>query len=228
MVHMNVYENRAAWLEARRSYIGGSDAAALVGLSPYKTNKDLYLEKTGQIEPKDISNEPYVQYGIRAEEYLRELFKLDFPEYEVHYVEHNLWINDMYPFAHASLDGWLTDRRNGKKGVLEIKSTEFRKATDRLKWKDGVPDNYYCQALWYLGVTGFDFVILRAHIKCVYGDDESATIFEIRQYRIDRSDPGVEHDIQQLMAEGAKFAERIKAREKPNVLFSIADPVGMR
>jgi putative phage-type endonuclease len=39
---------RADWLEVRKQGIGGSDAAAAVGLSPYKSQLELWLEKTGR------------------------------------------------------------------------------------------------------------------------------------------------------------------------------------
>ena len=96
-VEMLTLKSRDEWLERRRSYIGGSDAAAVVGLNPYKTNVELWQEKTGQLQPKDISGEIYVKYGHDAEAPLRELFKLDFPDYQVFYAENNMWINDKYP-----------------------------------------------------------------------------------------------------------------------------------
>ena len=119
-VEMKILSSHSDWLEARSNYIGGSDAAAVLGMNPYKTNIELWQEKTGQTTPEDISDKPYVQYGTQAEMHLRGLFRLDFPEYEVHYVENNLWLNDKYPFAHASLDGWLTEKETGRKGILEI------------------------------------------------------------------------------------------------------------
>jgi putative phage-type endonuclease len=42
---------RDEWLEQRRHGIGGSDAAAALGLSPWKTPLSLYLEKTGDARP---------------------------------------------------------------------------------------------------------------------------------------------------------------------------------
>ena len=120
MIEMRTSLSREEWLEARKNYIGGSDASAIVGMNPYKTNNDLWLEKTGKVTPEDISDKPYVKYGTNAEIHLRELFKLDFPQFNVEYVENNMFINDRFPWAHASLDGWLTDE-NGRKGILEIK-----------------------------------------------------------------------------------------------------------
>ena len=59
--------DHAAWLESRTLGIGGSDAAAILGLNPYKSNVELFDEKTGRRMPKDISDKPYVKYGTEAE-----------------------------------------------------------------------------------------------------------------------------------------------------------------
>ena len=75
-----VLGSREEWLQARRNHIGGSDASACVGMNPYKTNVELWEEKTGRRQSEDISGKDYVIYGTRAEEHLRELFILDFPE----------------------------------------------------------------------------------------------------------------------------------------------------
>ena len=106
---MKALGSHEEWLRARTK-IGGSDASAIVGMNPYKTNVDLFKEKAYGIEPEDISDKPYVKYGTEAEKHLRELFKLDYPEYQVGYVENNMFTNDKYPWAHASLDGWLLDQ----------------------------------------------------------------------------------------------------------------------
>ena len=124
MVTLTRFDTTEEWLKARKA-IGGSDAAALVGLNPYKTNIDLWREKTGRQKAPDISKEPFVKFGHDAEPHLRDLFALDFPQYEVSYVENNMFLNDKYPFAHASLDGWLVDKETGRKGILEIKTTNI-------------------------------------------------------------------------------------------------------
>ena len=114
MVEMIVLKDREEWLQ-HRNRIGGSDAAAIVGMNPYRSNVELWQIKTGQLEQEDISEKPYVKYGTEAEQYLRELFRLDFPEYTVCYEENNMFLSDKYPFGHASLDGWLSDE-DGRKG----------------------------------------------------------------------------------------------------------------
>ncbi len=103
-IKMKLLKDRSEWLQNRKK-IGGSDAAAVIGMNPYKSNIDLWKEKTGQVIPEDISDKPYVKYGTEAEGYLRELFKLDYPEYRVEYLENNSFANEAYPFAQASLDG---------------------------------------------------------------------------------------------------------------------------
>ena len=109
-VTMRCFNSRKEWLEARTSCVGGSDAAAIIGLNPYKSNVDLWEEKVGLRKPEDISDKPYVRYGNDAEPLLRKLFELDHPEMVVSYEEHNMWHNDRFPFAHASLDGWMWER----------------------------------------------------------------------------------------------------------------------
>ena len=39
---------RDEWLEVRKRGIGSSDAAAAIGLSPYKSQLELWMEKTGR------------------------------------------------------------------------------------------------------------------------------------------------------------------------------------
>ena len=43
--------SKEAFLERRRSGIGGSDIAAIIGISPWKTPRDIYLAKKGLAEP---------------------------------------------------------------------------------------------------------------------------------------------------------------------------------
>lgn len=77
MVTMQVLPNREDWLK-HRTKIGGSDASAILGKNPYKTNVELWKDKAFHLMPEDISDKPYVKYGIQAEPHLRALFSLDF------------------------------------------------------------------------------------------------------------------------------------------------------
>ena len=212
MVTMRTLKDREEWLQNRKR-LGGSDASSIVGMNPYKSNTELWEIKTGRAEQEDISDKPYVQYGSKAEEYLRELFKLDYPEYEVMYAENNMWLNDKYPFAHASLDGWLKDK-DGRYGVWECKTTNILRSMQREKWKDRIPDNYYIQCLHYLMVTEFDFVVLKAQLKSEFN---GTTYIQTQHYKFERSE--VEEDIEYLVKEEAKFWEYVKNDKRPPLIL---------
>ena len=214
MIKMNILQNHAAWLEARSHDIGGSDAAAVLGLNPYKSNLELWQEKTGLVVPEDISEKPYVKYGHAAEGYLREMFALDFPEYEVAYAENNIWLNDAFPFAHASLDGWLTDP-DGRKGILEIKTTNILQSMQKEKWDRRIPDNYYIQVLHYLMVTEFDFAVLKAQLK--YEFQGGDVMLQTKHYKIERSE--VQQDILYLAQKEADFWKNVQTKKKPALLL---------
>lgn len=211
---MKTLKSRDEWLAARKHYIGGSDASAVLGMNPYKTNLELWQEKTGIVQPEDISGKPYVQYGHAAESYLRELFALDFPEYEVGYADNNIWLNDRFPFAHASLDGWLADQ-DGRKGILEIKTTNILQSMQKEKWNHRIPDNYYIQVLHYLMVTEFDFAVLKAQLK--YEFQAGDLMLQTKQYKIERSE--VQEDIELLKSSEKEFWKCVQSRKKPALLL---------
>ena len=191
---------REDWLEERKKGIGGSDAATILGLNPYKTSIDLWEEKTGRKDAEDISDKPYVKYGTKAEDHLRELFKLDFPQYEVTHQENAIIKHPIYPFLFASLDGQLVDKNTGELGILEIKTTNILQSMQKEKWKEKIPDNYYCQVLHYLNVTNYSFAILKAQLKYDYSGEIR---LETKHYTILRKD--VEEDIKLLREKEIEF-----------------------
>lgn len=212
-ITMKVLKNREEWLAERRNYIGGSEASAVIGYNPYQSNIDLWELKTGRRKAEDISNKPYVLYGTKAEDHLRELFKLDFPQYKVEYIDNNMFFNDKYPFAHASLDGWITDS-DGRMGILEIKTTEIMGSMQREKWNKQIPNNYYVQVLHYMMVLEADFAILKGQLKSNFGDMPS---LQTKHYYIERSE--VENDIQFLATAEKEFYQHIKNDTLPNLIL---------
>lgn len=207
-VEMAVLSNREEWLQNRFKGLGGSEISAVIGCNPYMDNVTLWELKTGRRTPEDISEKPYVKYGNRAEHHLRELFKLDFPEYSVGYVENNSFKNSKYPWALASLDGWLEERIPVdetsevivRKGVLEIKTTKILQSMQKEKWNNQIPMNYYCQVLFYMAVYEADFAVLKAQLKTVFN---GLPYLQIKHYKIERSE--VEADIDYLMKKGEEF-----------------------
>lgn len=212
-VEMMQLGSREEWLQARAGRIGGSDASAILGMNPYRTNIELWQIKTGQLVPEDISDKPYVKYGTEAEQYLRELFKLDFPEYQVCYEENNMFLNDKYPFGHASLDGWLIDQ-NGRLGIWECKTTNILQSMQKEKWDHRIPDNYYIQILHYLLITEFDFAILKAQLKSEFGGE---IYIQTKHYKIERSE--VQADIDLLESSERKFWKQVQERKRPDLIL---------
>ncbi|WP_097003901.1 YqaJ viral recombinase family protein [Lacrimispora amygdalina] len=208
-----VLGSREEWLQARKNHIGGSDASACVGVNSYKSNVELWEEKTGLRQPEDISGKDYVIYGTKAEEYLRELFILDFPEYQVFYDDNNMFLNSVYPWMHASLDGELVDQ-GGRKGILEIKTTNILQSMQKEKWQDRIPDNYFCQVLHYLAVTGYEFAVLKAQLKSEWGGELRITT---KHYFIERKD--VEEDIKYLIDAEKRFWSYVQSGKRPDLIL---------
>ena len=207
--------DRKEWLQERLSGIGGSDASAVIGRNPYMSNVELWEIKTGLVIPEDIGDKPYVRYGVEAEPYLRAMFALDYPQYEVSYKDFDLIRHPEYPFIFATLDGRLIEKSTGRKGVLEIKTTEILKSMQKEKWRDAVPDNYYCQVLWALLATGFEFIELKAQLKYQI---EDTVYLQTKHYHIERSE--VEKDIEYLKEKAIYFwNENVLKKKKPSLIL---------
>ena len=212
MVQKLICCNRDEWLQARQKRIGGSESSAIVGMNPYMDNNDLWEIKTGRKEA-GVSDNALMQYGRNAEPYLRELFTLDFPQYKVFYEENNMWINDKYPFGHASLDGWLEDE-NGRRGILEIKTTNILSSMSKEKWKGAVPQNYHIQVLHYMMIYEADFAILKAQLRFDY---DGEIVFHTRHYNFERAE--LEADIKALEEAERDFYQYIIEDKRPPLIL---------
>lgn len=214
MITLIKSKNRKTWLTERASRIGGSDAACIVGLNPWRSNVELWEIKKGLKKADDLSKNALVAYGSKAEKYLRELYKLDFPDCTVTYIANNLYVNDRYPFAHASLDGLITDNA-GRTGILEIKTATIQSAAQRAKWDAGhIPDNYYLQVLHYMAVMEADFADIKAQLKY---DHDGDLMIVTKHYHIERAE--VLADIDYLMAEEEKFAATLAGDTPPALML---------
>lgn len=175
------YETREEWLKNRK-VIGGSEAAAAVGKSPFMTNIQLWEYKTGRATPPDLSDNEAVQYGIQIEPALRTLYAAEYPEMEVAYFPYDILHQDLFPCLACTLDGELTEKATGRRGVLEIKTVQATSRNVWLKWQDMVPEYYFIQCMAQLMATGWEFVDLYAQLKKLNGDSE------IRRYHFERED----------------------------------------
>lgn len=139
--------SREAWLSARQGSIGGSDAAAILGLSKYNSAYSLWAEKTGKLVPEDISDKECVRLGNDLEQYVAERF-CEATGKRVRR-DNSIIRNDAYPFAHANVDRMVV----GEDAGLECKTTSSYEIAKQLK--DGkIPDMWYCQMVHYMMVTG--------------------------------------------------------------------------
>lgn len=215
MRNVTFLESREDWLKARSGSVGGSDAAAIIGVSPYMSNVELWEIKTGRKEAKEISGNPFVEYGTRAEEHLRELFKLDFPGYRVQYLPNNMFTNDDYPRRHTSLDGWLEDK-DGRFGVLEIKTCEIQSRLAKAKWDGGIPQNYYVQVLHSMIITQADFAVVCAQLRWSRSGD---VLKMTKHYKIEREE--VQKDIDELVRAENEFVGYLKSGKCPPLTLDI-------
>lgn len=138
------------WLAQRKLGIGGSDVAALMGLSPWKTPAQLFLEKTGRVEAEDLSDKPYVAFGNLMEPLIGDWYKIQYPKRTVRRVN-AICKSIERPWAQASLDYEVKDPELGW-GVLEIKTARSAK-----EWEEGIPLYYLTQITHYMQVTHRDF-----------------------------------------------------------------------
>lgn len=166
-------ERHLAWLKSRKAGVGGSDMSTILGLNSFKTPYELWLEKTGRVEPEDISDKWAVIKGNALENELRKRFRAKHPEMLVTDGTDKQFIARERPYLRASLDGIL-QREDGSFGILEIKTAGNRRAGD---WRDEagnlrIPPYYLAQVEFYALVTRWTWGVVYAAI----GDDEPVEI----------------------------------------------------
>lgn len=208
------------WLKARSKGIGSSDVAAVLGISPFKTNIELWEEKMGLREQTDISELEYVKNGTLSEAPLRELFKIDYPEYEVDYKENFIMVSPTHSFVRCSPDSLLTEKETGRKGFLEIKRVEIRNGNQYSQWANNqIPNHYYTQTLQYfLSNPDIEFGYLRAYILRFFNDK---VIREVRDYKIANSRLDLKDDLDYLLQEEIKFWNYIEKGVRPPKILHI-------
>jgi len=157
-------DREAAWLESRKKGVGGSDVSTIMGLNKYKTAYQLWMEKTGRMQPEDISDKWAVIKGNALENELRKRFRAQHHEMLVTDGTDKQFILNGKPYMRASLDGIIQTPEGF--GVLEIKTANHRRFSD---WHDSdgnlqPPIYYLTQVMFYMLVTGWKFAIFYADI----------------------------------------------------------------
>lgn len=189
------------WLSYRRFGIGGSDAAAVMGQSPFCTKRDLYYDKRG-IQPvldEEESNWVAKEVGHRLEDLVAEIFskKTGFKVYPVR----KMFQHPLFPFMLADVDFFI-QFPDGAIGILECKTTNYN---CQEKWANNtVPLNYEYQGRHYMAVMNINTV----YFACLYGNNENEFIIR----KMDR-DFDIEAD---LIAEEEYFwNENVQKRLEP-------------
>lgn len=183
--------NHKEWLNLRSQYIGGSDAAAVVGLNHFSSPYALWAEKTGKTE--GFSGNLATEVGTYLEEFVARKFEEETGK-KVRKVNGS-FLNTEYPWAIANIDRAVV----GEDAGLEIKTTS---ELNLKKFKGGeYPANYYCQCVHYMAMTGKQ----RWYLAVLIGNRE----FKI--FVIDRD----EAEIAALMAAEAEFWELVQSNTPP-------------
>lgn len=185
--------NHEEWLELRSHYIGGSDAAAVVGLNAYASPYSLWAEKTGKVP--GFAGNLATEVGAFLEEFVAQKFaQVTGKKVRKH---NQSFLNSQYPFAIANIDREIV----GEDAGLEIKTTD---TLNLKKFKGGeYPANYYAQMVHYLAVTGKK----RWYLAVLIGNKE------FKWFTLERD----EAEINALMTAEAAFWELVKTDTPPAV-----------
>jgi len=189
--------SRDEWLAVRNQGIGSSDSAAVVGLSPYKSPLELWMEKTGRKAPDDLSANEAVFWGSTLEPVIAQVYgeKTGAKVRRVHAVLQHY----EHPHMLANLDRIVAHPQDGH-GILEVKTAGH---WSEGYWEEGVPEHYQCQVLHQLAVTGKPW----ADVAVLIGGQE------FRTYRIERD----EEKINALIELEDRFWQHVQNDTPPEV-----------
>lgn len=143
-------KDRAEWLEYRKSGIGSSEVATIVGLNPWETPYQLWRRKMGVDEPKNET------FAMKAGHYLEDAvaqFWKDETGCEIIKRSAGDWLikSNEKPYLQVSPDRtyWLSGMPHSSqnKGILECKTTQMSIDSDDL------PKHWFCQVQYQLGVA---------------------------------------------------------------------------
>lgn len=187
------------WLAARAHGLGGSEVAAVLGLSPFESRFSLYHRKTGDIGPVEVT--PEMEWGTRLEPVIIAKFLDEHPEYTD---------GGSATFCHRDRPWQITnpDRLLGRHAFDEphtLLETKFSMFGDG--WgdtgTDDIPVHVRIQVLWYCDIFGFE----QAHVAVLVGG------CDYREYLI--AYDATEAEL--LRDAGRKFLDDIAAGNRPDI-----------
>ncbi len=155
-----------AWLQWRQGGLGGSDAATIMGLNPWKTKYQLWAEKTGRLEPEPMNAN--MERGVRCEPIARQKYIAEVGLGS----KPACFIHDEFPFMRASLDGISMSGDT----IFETKAPGVR-AYDKIVSQCRVPAYNVPQLQWNMIVSG----ATRAHFYPYSEDYDTSMLLVMRQ-----------------------------------------------
>jgi putative phage-type endonuclease len=201
-------EGRKKFLADRKSGIGGSDIAAILGLSQWKSPLEVYLDKVGE-EVADRDNEPMfwgrTHEAAVADEAARRLgcrFQRVNLTYRQDYRLANIDRRVINTSIGDQLRSLLPENIAGKTDLkvgVEIKTASTWMQGEWMS--EGVPPVYGCQCQWYLDITGWDTWIL-------------AVLFGGNQLKLWLVTPDLDA-IAVMRAVAAEFWSRVERKDPP-------------
>lgn len=148
--------DRSAWLARRRSGLGGSDVAGVLGLSPWESPWSIWRSKVTEVPDKDVTDA--MEFGTRSEPMLGRWFVDRTGLYVAG--EQMECTHPAHPWMKCTVDALVFEEPFGPAdlasalGVAEWKTTGDSAA----EWEQQIPTHYACQATWTLAVTGMERV----------------------------------------------------------------------
>ncbi len=137
-------KNREEWKALRKQYIGGSDAASVIGMNPYKSAYALWAEKTGKAP--EFEGNLATDVGAYMEDFIAKRFEQETGKKVRR--ENSSILNDQYPWAIANYDRLVV----GEDAGVECKFTD---SLNLKRYKNGeYPERFYAQCVHYLAVSG--------------------------------------------------------------------------
>lgn len=199
------------WLAWRRKGVGGSDVAAALGLSPYKTARELYFDKIG-VEPVVDGPDKSITFeiGHLLEDVVAQIFakKTGFSVFR----DQRMFQHPLFPFMLADVDRFI-HLPNGEVALLECKTAHF---DTQFLWANGaVPRHYELQVRHYMAVMNINV----AYIACLFSNSENDFVWR----KIERDLDEEENNILQLQDFWSRYViNRVEPplTEKPDMVLS--------
>ena len=139
--------NSAEWHELRSTGVGGSEVAAIIGVSKWDSPYSMWAKKTGRIGSSNVTSEA-AEWGNRLEPVILDKFAEENPDLEL-IRNVGTWCHPDREWQRANPDAIAFDRQNNPI-IVEVKTAQFED-----DWVGGPPIHYVTQVQWYMQVFGY-------------------------------------------------------------------------